>query len=47
MMAAPIAVTGSTFEPGPPILLFPTRIDGGEPTSSNGRNTTSPLTGVF
>lgn len=29
MMATPIAVTGSTFEPGPPILLFPTRIDGG------------------
>ena len=29
MMAAPITVTGSTLEPGAPVLLFPTRIVGG------------------
>jgi Tol biopolymer transport system component len=31
MMAAPITVTGSTLEPGAPVVLFPTRIvSGGE-----------------
>ncbi len=29
MMAVPITVTGSTLEPGAPVLLFPTRIVGG------------------
>ena len=29
MMAAPIAVTGATLEPGAPVVLFPTRIYGG------------------
>ena len=29
MMAAPITVSGSTLEPGAPVLLFPTRIVGG------------------
>ena len=29
MMAAPITVTGSTLEPGVPVVLFPTRISGG------------------
>jgi len=29
MMAAPINVSGSTLEPGAPVLLFPTRIVGG------------------
>jgi Tol biopolymer transport system component len=29
MMAVPIAVSGATFEPGTPVRLFPTRIQGG------------------
>jgi hypothetical protein len=29
MMAAPVTVTGTTFAPGAPVLLFPTRIVGG------------------
>ena len=29
MMAAPITESGSTLEPGAPVLLFPTRIVGG------------------
>ena len=29
MMASPITVTGSTLEPGTPVVLFPTRIVGG------------------
>ena len=29
MMAAPIAATGPTLEPGAPVALFPTRIYGG------------------
>ena len=29
MMAAPITVTGTTLEPGAPVVLFPTRIVGG------------------
>jgi len=29
MMAAPITVTGSSLEPGSPVMLFPTRIYGG------------------
>jgi hypothetical protein len=37
MMAAPITVTGSTFEPGAPRLLFPTRIFGGGVDSQQGR----------
>jgi len=32
MMAAPIAATGATLEPGPPVALFPTRIYGGRRT---------------
>ena len=34
MMAAPVAVTGSTFEPGAPVRLFPTRIVGGAGTQT-------------
>ena len=37
MMAAPIAVTGSTLEPGAPVVLFPTRIFGGGEDSQQGR----------
>ena len=37
MMAAPITVTGSTIEPGAPIVLFPTRIFGGGEDSQQGR----------
>ena len=29
MMAASITVTGSTLEPGAPVVLFPTRVHGG------------------
>jgi Tol biopolymer transport system component len=37
MMAAPIAVTGSTLEPGAPIVLFPTRIVSGGVDAQLGR----------
>jgi hypothetical protein len=37
MMAAPIAVIGITFEPGEPLVLFPTRIDGGGVDALQGR----------
>lgn len=37
MMAAPIASTGSTFEPGAPVVLFPTRILGGGEDAQQGR----------
>jgi len=47
MMAAPFAVTGSTFEPGPPISSFPRGSMARELTSSKRRNTMSPLMGVF
>ena len=37
MMAAPITVTGSTLEPGAPVVLFPTRIFGGGVDAQLGR----------
>ena len=37
MMAAPITVTGSTIEPGAPVVLFPTRIFGGGMDAQQGR----------
>jgi hypothetical protein len=37
MMAAPIAVTGDTVEPGVPVVLFPTRIFGGGVDLQQGR----------
>jgi hypothetical protein len=37
MMAAPITVTGSTLEPGAPVVLFPTRILGGGVDAQQGR----------
>ncbi len=37
MMAAPITVTGATFAPGAPIVLFPTRIVGGGEDAAQGR----------
>jgi len=37
MMAAPITVTGSTLEPGAPVVLFPTRIYGGGVDTALGR----------
>ena len=37
MMAAPITVTGSTLEPGAPVVLFPTRIVGGGVEAFQGR----------
>jgi Tol biopolymer transport system component len=37
MMAAPIASTGPTFEPGAPVVLFPTRIYGGGEDVQQGR----------
>jgi serine/threonine-protein kinase len=37
MMAAPIAVTGSTLEPGVPVALFPTRVVGGGVDAQYGR----------
>ncbi|NOT26566.1 MAG: serine/threonine-protein kinase [Acidobacteria bacterium] len=37
MMAAPVTVTGSTFEPGAPMTLFPTRIYGGGADVQQGR----------
>jgi serine/threonine protein kinase/Tol biopolymer transport system component len=36
MMAAPIAVTGSTLDPGAPAVLFPTRIYGGGVDTAQG-----------
>ena len=47
MMAAPITVTGSTLEPGAPVVLFPTRIVSGGVDNAQSRqvgNTTSPPT---
>ena len=37
MMAAPIAATGTTLEPGAPVALFPTRIVGGGADNFQGR----------
>ena len=37
MMAAPITVTGTTLEPGAPVMLFPTRIFGGGADIQQGR----------
>jgi hypothetical protein len=37
MMAAPVAVSGATFEPGSPVVLFPTRIFDGGVDTQNGR----------
>jgi hypothetical protein len=45
MMAAPVAVTRSTFEPGAPVRLFPTRIVGGAGTPT-GREYDVALDGV-
>ena len=38
MMAAPVTVTGSTIEPGAPVVLFPTRIYGGGVDAQQGRH---------
>jgi hypothetical protein len=37
MMAAPIAATGTSLEPGVPVALFPTRIVGGGVDDGQGR----------
>ncbi len=37
MMVAPITVTGTTLEPGTPVVLFPTRIYGGGVDAQQGR----------
>ena len=37
MMAAPITVSGATFAPGAPVVLFPTRIYGGGVDVQQGR----------
>ena len=37
MMAAPIASTGATLEPGAPVVLFPTRIYAGGVDAQLGR----------
>ena len=37
MMAAQVTVTGSTLEPGAPVVLFPTRIYGGGVDAQQGR----------
>lgn len=37
MLAAPITSTGSTLEPGAPVVLFPTRIVGGGVDAQLGR----------
>jgi hypothetical protein len=37
MMAASIAATGTTLEPGAPVALFPTRIYGGGVNNTQGR----------
>jgi Tol biopolymer transport system component len=37
MMAAPISVVGAALEPGPPVVLFPTRIVGGGKDVAQGR----------
>ena len=37
MMAAPITLTGTTLEPGPPVALFDTRIYGGGADNQQGR----------
>jgi hypothetical protein len=34
---APVAVSGATFEPGAPVVLFPTRIVDGGVDTHNGR----------
>jgi hypothetical protein len=46
-MAAPIAVTGATLEPGAPVVLFSTRISGGGVDAQQVGSTTSTPTGVF
>ena len=38
MMAASIAVTGTSVAPGAPVALFPTRIAGGGADGNQGRN---------
>jgi len=43
MMAAPVAVSGATLEPGAPVVLFPTRIvDGGVDTSNGWQYDVAP-----
>jgi hypothetical protein len=37
LMAVPITVTGTTLEPGAPVVLFPTRIYGGGVEAQQGR----------
>ena len=37
MMAAPVAATGTTLEPGMPVALFETRIYGGGVDNAQGR----------
>ena len=37
MMATPISVTGTTLEPGAPVVLFPTHIFGGNVDAQLGR----------
>jgi hypothetical protein len=47
MMAAPVAVTRSTFEPGAPVRLFPTRIVGGGAGTQTEREYAVALDGRF
>ena len=37
MMAVPVTVTGTSLEPGAPVMLFPTRIVGGGVDAQQGR----------
>ena len=45
MMAAPITVTGSTFELGASVVLFPRASTAAASTRNKAGNTTSPATG--
>ena len=47
MMAAHVTVTGSTLEPGAPVVLFPTRIYGGGVDAQHGRRTDVAPDGRF
>ena len=37
MIAAPVTVTGGTFAPGAPVVLFPTHVSGGGVDAQQGR----------
>jgi hypothetical protein len=47
MMGLPVTAAGNTFDPGPPTLLFPTRIYGGGVDSQQGRNYDVAPDGLF